>query len=68
MTRMSVLGELPEGYLGIHDFVERAVQVALSTTKPGVMAKDVDAAARGVITEAGYGEIFCPLHRARFRY
>jgi Xaa-Pro aminopeptidase len=29
--------------------------------RPGVMAKDVDAAARDVITEAGYGEFF--VHR-----
>jgi len=61
MTRMSVLGEPPEGYLEIHDIVERAVQAALSAARPGVMAKDVDAAARNVITEAGYGEFF--VHR-----
>ncbi|MCS5545895.1 MAG: aminopeptidase P family protein, partial [SAR324 cluster bacterium] len=61
MTRMSVLGEPPEGYLEIHAIVERAVQAALSTAKPGVVAKDVDAAARSVITEAGYGEFF--VHR-----
>ena len=58
---MSVLGEPPEGYLEIHAIVERAVQAALSTAKPGVVAKDVDAAARSVITEAGYGEFF--VHR-----
>ena len=61
MTRMSVLGEPPEGYLKIHAIVERAVQAALSAARPGVMAKDVDAAARNVITEAGYGEFF--VHR-----
>ena len=61
MTRMSVLGEPPEGYLEIHAIVERAVQAAMATAKPGVMAKDVDAAARNVITEAGYGEFF--VHR-----
>ena len=61
MTRMSVLGEPPEGYLEIHAIVERAVQAAMATAKPGVMAKDVDAAAREVITEAGYGEFF--VHR-----
>ena len=61
MTRMSVLGEPPEGYLKIHAIVERAVQAAMATAKPGVMAKDVDAAARDVITEAGYGEFF--VHR-----
>ena len=61
MTRMSVLGEPPEGYLEIHEIVERAVQAALSVAKPGVMAKEVDAAARNVIAEAGYGEFF--VHR-----
>ena len=61
MTRMSVLGKPPEGYLEIHAIVERAVQAAMAAAKPGAMAKDVDAAARGVITEAGYGEFF--VHR-----
>jgi Xaa-Pro aminopeptidase len=61
MTRMSVLGHPPEGYLEIHAIVERAVKAALSVARPGVMAKDVDAAARSVITEAGYGEFF--VHR-----
>jgi len=61
MTRMSVLGEPPEGYLKIHAIVERAVQAAMLTARPGVMAKDVDAAARDVITKAGYGEFF--VHR-----
>ena len=61
MTRMSVLGYPPEGYLEIHAIVERAVQAALSAARPGVIAKDVDAAARNVITEAGYGEFF--VHR-----
>jgi Xaa-Pro aminopeptidase len=61
MTRMSVLGHPPEGYLEIHTIVERAVKAALSAARPGVMAKDVDSAARSVITEAGYGEFF--VHR-----
>ena len=61
MTRMSILGEPPEGYLEIHAIVERAVQAAMAAAKPGVMAKEVDAAARGVITEAGYGDYF--VHR-----
>ena len=61
MTRMSVVGEPPEGYLEIHAIVERAVQTAMAAARPGVMAKEVDAAARGVITEAGYGDYF--VHR-----
>jgi len=61
MTRMSVLGEPPEEYHEVHSIVERAVQAAMKAAKPGVMAKEVDAAARGVITEAGYGDYF--VHR-----
>ncbi len=61
MTRMSVLGKPPEGYHEVHAIVERAFQAAMAAAKPGVMAKEVDAAARGVITEAGYGEFF--VHR-----
>ncbi|HZG27141.1 MAG TPA: Xaa-Pro peptidase family protein [Ensifer sp.] len=61
ITRMAVLGEPPEGYLEIHAIVERAVQAALKAARPGVKAKDVDAAARNVISEAGYGAYF--VHR-----
>lgn len=61
ITRMAVLGEPPEGYLEIHAIVERAVQAALKAAKPGVKTKEVDAAARNVIAEAGYGDYF--VHR-----
>ncbi|MXX91235.1 MAG: aminopeptidase P family protein [Boseongicola sp. SB0677_bin_26] len=61
ITRMAVLGMPPEGYLEAHAIVEAAVQAAMAAARPGVRAKDVDAAARGVITEAGYGPHF--LHR-----
>lgn len=61
ITRMAVVGRPPEGYGQIHTIVEKAVQAALKAARPGVMAKEVDAAARGVITDAGYGEYF--VHR-----
>jgi Xaa-Pro aminopeptidase len=38
------------------DTVVRAVQAAVDAMKPGVLGRDVDAAARGVITGAGYPE------------
>ncbi len=38
------------------DTVARAVQAAVDAMKPGVTGKDVDDAARGVITGAGYPE------------
>lgn len=61
ITRMAVVGEPPEGYGQIHSIVEKAVQAALAAARPGVMAKEVDAAARRVIADAGYGEYF--VHR-----
>lgn len=61
ITRMAVVGRPPEGYGQIHTIVEKAVQAALKAARPGVLAKEVDAAARKVITDAGYGEYF--VHR-----
>ncbi|MET0575875.1 MAG: aminopeptidase P family protein [Mesorhizobium sp.] len=61
MTRMAAVGRPPEGYGQIHTIVERAVQAALKAARPGVKARDVDAAARKVISDAGYGEYF--VHR-----
>lgn len=61
ITRMAALGHPPEGYDDIHQIVEGAVEAAMQAARPGVWACDVDAAARGVITDAGYGEYF--VHR-----
>lgn len=61
ITRMAVVGLPPEGYGEIHTIVEKAVQAALKAARPGVPARDVDAAARKVITDAGYGDYF--VHR-----
>jgi Xaa-Pro aminopeptidase len=61
ITRMAVVGLPPEGYGEIHTIVEKAVQAALKAARPGVLARAVDAAARKVITDAGYGEYF--VHR-----
>lgn len=61
ITRMAVIGSPPDGYGQIHSIVEKAVQAALKAAKPGVLAREVDAAARRVIEDAGYGEYF--VHR-----
>ena len=61
MTRMGVIGTPPAGYEEIHAIVEAAVVAAMAAARPGVAAKEVDAAARGVIAEAGYGPAF--VHR-----
>lgn len=61
ITRMVAIGRPPDGYGETHDIVERAVQAAMAAARPGAMAKEVDAAARTVIADAGYGEFF--VHR-----
>lgn len=62
MTRCGWFGDAPDPeFLKVADVLEQAVQAALAIAKPGVVAKDVDAAARGVIEAAGYGEHF--MHR-----
>jgi Xaa-Pro aminopeptidase len=58
ITRVAVVGKPPEGFAEIHAIVEKAVEAALAAAKPGVLARDVDAAARTVISDAGYGKFF----------
>jgi len=61
MTRSGHFGPAPEDFDKIAAVLERAVVAAIEAAKPGVPAKAVDAAARDVIAQAGYGEFF--LHR-----
>ncbi len=61
ITRMFAVGTPPEGYAEVHAVAEAAVQAAMQAARPGVRARDVDAAARGVIADAGYGQYF--VHR-----
>lgn len=58
ITRMAALGPLPDGYEKVHAVVDAAVQAALAAIRPGAEARSVDAAARGVIAAAGYGDYF----------
>lgn len=58
VTRMVVLGDGPAGYSRVHAVVEDAVQAGMAAVRPGVPARAVDAAARGVIERAGYGPYF----------
>jgi Xaa-Pro aminopeptidase len=61
ITRMAVIGRPPEGFGQVHTVVDKAVRAALAAARPGVRAAQVDAAARQVIADAGYGEYF--VHR-----
>jgi Xaa-Pro aminopeptidase len=61
ITRMAFVGQPGERYREVHAVVEAAVQAAMAAARPGATCGAVDAAARGVIEDAGYGEYF--VHR-----
>jgi Xaa-Pro aminopeptidase len=61
LTRMAHVGEPGERYLEVHRTVDAAVQAGLAAARPGATCHEVDAAARGVIEDAGFGEYF--VHR-----
>lgn len=61
VTRCGVIGRPNADQLARWDVVERAHAAALARVAPGVRAGDLDAAARSVIEDAGYGSAF--LHR-----
>lgn len=54
-------GEPPGEFETVHDVVREAQEAAVDAVEPGVAAGDVDAAARAVVEDAGYGEEF--IHR-----
>ncbi len=55
ITRMLVLGSAPDKVKKVFEIVHRAQSAALAAARPGVECGAVDAAARKVITDAGYG-------------
>jgi len=61
ITRMVIIGTAPDGYEEVHAIVEATVVAAMQTARHGVRASEVDAAARNVISDAGFGEFF--VHR-----
>jgi Xaa-Pro dipeptidase len=58
ITRTFVLGKPTEKMKQVFDVVHQAQQAALKQAKPGVELASVDAAARKVIVDAGYGPGF----------
>ena len=58
ITRTFVLGKPTAKMNSAFDLVKRAQTAALRTAKPGVLAAEVDAAARKVIVDGGYGPGF----------
>ena len=55
ISRTFVLGKPSDKMRQVFDIVHRAQETAVHTARPGVPAEQVDAAARKVITDAGYG-------------
>ena len=58
ITRTFVLGKATDKMNQVFGIVRRAQDAALHTAKPGVPLESVDAAARKVIVDAGYGPGF----------
>ena len=59
LTRVLITGRRPSRKLKkIYDIVLAAQKAAIQTMRPGAIAEQVDAAAREVIDQAGYGKAF----------
>ena len=55
ITRTFVLGKASDKMKKVFDIVHRAQAAAVATARPGLECGSIDAAARKVITDAGYG-------------
>ncbi len=58
MTRTVAVGSVTEEMERVYKTVLAAQEAGIAAARAGVPGKDVDAAARSVIAEAGYGEYF----------
>jgi Xaa-Pro aminopeptidase len=57
-TRTFAVGEISDSLRELYDVCLRGQQAGLDAVRAEVTGRDVDAAARAVITDAGYGESF----------
>jgi Xaa-Pro aminopeptidase len=60
-TRTYVVGEPPVDFLAYYDALLTAQVSACEAVRPGVSCESIDAVARELLTEAGYGQYF--IHR-----
>ena len=58
MTRTVAVGYATEEMRNVYDIVLRAQLAGIAAARAGIPGKEIDAAARRVITEAGYGPYF----------
>jgi Xaa-Pro aminopeptidase len=60
-SRTAFVGEPPADFLSLFAVLREAQAAACAAVRPGVPAAEIDAVARDIITDAGYGDAF--LHR-----
>ncbi len=58
LTRMIVTGKVTPKFEEIYQTVLKAQERGIASIRPGVSAREVDAQARSVIDDAGYGQFF----------
>ena len=58
MTRTVAVGSATDEMKNVYHTVLKAQLAGIAAARAGVLGKDIDAAARKVITDAGYGEYF----------
>lgn len=58
MARTAALGEIPKAQADVHGLLLRALERAEKTLKPGATSGEVDAAARDVVEQAGFGKSY----------
>ncbi|MEQ8790566.1 MAG: Xaa-Pro peptidase family protein [Pirellulaceae bacterium] len=58
LTRVLVTGKIPPKLETIYEVVLNAQQQAIAAIRPGAVLQEIDAVARDIITEAGYGPQF----------
>ena len=61
ITRTVAVGTASDEARRVYEVVYQAYRAGVAAVQPGATAHDIDAAARKVITDAGYGEFF--IHR-----
>lgn len=57
-TRVYVLGTPDPAFVDLYAVLQDAQAAGVRAVRPGAVAGDLDGAARSVITDAGYGELF----------
>lgn len=60
-SRTAFVGDPPDEFLALYDVLQRAQRAACDAVRPGITGAQLDAVARDIIAEAGYGDAF--LHR-----